>query len=191
MWYTEGLEIYVAVSLIPFIRLPFFVLFPNDAHLSASLTAACSSSDATPVCQAHMGLHLLGLSFLIPMDFFSFCQWSSCCSWGSSFAHLFTPPLCQRWSHSTGSRTGGSPALQIIASVFFSTEIGDNFSSYNRLWGDWATGEPLAASSANLCLPGLNLTEMVRKSCTDEASAQVYGDQHEDSSPLMKIGHWL
>lgn len=61
----------MTVSLIPFIWLPFFfVLFPNDAHLFASLTAACPSSNATPVCQAHTGLHLPGLSFLIPADFF-------------------------------------------------------------------------------------------------------------------------
>lgn len=37
----------MAVSHIPFIWLPFFELLRNDAHLSASLTAASPSSHAT------------------------------------------------------------------------------------------------------------------------------------------------
>lgn len=128
----------------PFIWLPFFVLFPNDAHLSASLTTACPSSYGTPVCRAHTGLHLPGLSLKIPTDYFFWWQ-SSCCSWGSTFGHLITPPLCHSWSpRSSSSRKGRSPEMQpqqIIASVLHSTETGDNLSSCTRLRGDWATGE--------------------------------------------------
>lgn len=89
----------------------FFVLLPNDAHLSASLSAASPSSHALLWLLGHMGLHLPGFS---PFPLRCFWWQSSCCSWGSSLAHLFMPLLCQRWSpHSTGTGMSCSPALQL------------------------------------------------------------------------------
>lgn len=143
----------------------------NDAHLSASLTAASPSSRATLLLLEYMGLHPPGLSatevVLMAVELLQLRKLPSSSLHVTSLLELISSQR-RCWDGlqpCTAAAAGHSPGGVLVSNLWV-VELGVSW---------------FIASLVNLCLPGFTDRSSETELWAAEVAAQVHADQQEDS----------